>query len=70
MEPDLAALERLVEQWRARAESLREGSPEAAASLARADAFDTCAAQLAQALAALGLPREPERDPASLELFR
>lgn len=70
MEPDLSALERLVQHWRQRAESLREGSPEAATSLARAEALDTCAAQLAQALASLGLPPEPARDPESLELFR
>lgn len=70
MEPDLSVLERLVEQWRRRAESLREGGSEAAGALARAEALDTCAAQLAQTLAALGLPREAARDAESLELFR
>lgn len=63
---DLTHIERLVGQWRERAEQIRE---QALPNPTRADVYDICAAQLADALAAM---RAEQVDPAgsgSLNLF-
>jgi hypothetical protein len=69
MESDLSALEQLVTSWRQRAESLRGGGSETLAALARAEAYDTCAAQLAQALAGARSSSAPAQEGQALELF-
>lgn len=69
METDFTVLEQLVTTWQRRAEALRAGGPGTSASLARAEAYDACAAQLAQALAGLRSPNAPVQDGESLELF-
>lgn len=66
---DLTHIEHLVAHWRERAEQIRE---EAVPSPARADVYDICAAQLADALAAVhadhgGHPDSP--DAAALSFF-
>jgi hypothetical protein len=63
---DLTHIERLVGQWRERAEQIRE---QALPNPTRADVYDICAAQLADALAAtrVGLGDTPQTG--SLNLF-
>lgn len=63
---DLTHIERLVGQWRERAEQIRE---QALPNPTRADVYDICAAQLADALAAMRVGPGDTLQTGSLNLF-
>ncbi|HET7276179.1 MAG TPA: hypothetical protein VFI91_13505 [Longimicrobiaceae bacterium] len=63
---DLLPVQQLVAFWRDRAERIRDQSP---TMDIRAEVFETCAAQLADALASIDWVGPEPRDSASLELF-
>lgn len=65
-ETSLLPIHQLVAFWRDRAEKLRSQSP---GMEARADVFEICAAQLAEAIASVGPVTAAETDRSSLELF-
>ena len=66
---DEVVLRQLAGAWRQRAESIRRSGGASGASLARADTFDICAAQLAQAVEAIRSVHDRSRDAETLSLF-
>lgn len=63
-------LEQLVQAWHQRAEAIRSATPASTGPLGRADALDSCAAQLAEVVRTLAAEQDDApRDRETLSLF-